>query len=58
MKIVSSFIHPQPQVVSDLYEFRSSAEHKRRYFEESQHGNQSIGNQNYLMGPINLHMKK
>jgi len=32
MKILSSFTHPQ--VVSNLYEFLSSVEHKRRYFEE------------------------
>jgi len=32
MKILSSFIHPQ--VVANLYEFLSSAEHKGRYFEE------------------------
>jgi len=32
MKILSSFTHPQ--VVSNLYEFLSSAEHKGRYFEE------------------------
>jgi len=32
MKIVSSFTHPH--VVPNLYEFLSSAEHKKRYFEE------------------------
>ncbi len=32
MKILSSFTHPQ--VVSNLYEFLCSAEHKGRYFEE------------------------
>jgi len=32
IKIVSLFTHPQ--VVPNLYEFLSSAEHKRRYFEE------------------------
>jgi len=32
MKILSSFT--QPQVVSNLYEFISYAEHKGRYFEE------------------------
>jgi len=32
MKILSSFTHPQ--VVPNLYEFLSSAEHKRRYFKE------------------------
>jgi len=32
MKILSSFTHPQ--VVSNLYEFLSSVEHKGRYFEE------------------------
>jgi len=32
MKILSSFTHPQ--VVSNLYEFLSSAEHKGIYFEE------------------------
>jgi len=32
MKILSSFTHPQ--VVANLYEFLSSAEHKGRYFEE------------------------
>jgi len=32
MKILSSFSHPQ--VVSKLYEFLSSAEHKSRYFNE------------------------
>jgi len=32
IKILSSFTHPQ--VVSTLFEFLSSAEHKRRYFEE------------------------
>jgi len=32
MKILPSFTHPQ--VVAILYEFRSSAEHKGRYFEE------------------------
>jgi len=34
MKIVSSFTHPQ--VISNLYEFLSSAEHEWRYFEECQ----------------------
>jgi len=34
MKILSSFTHPQ--VVSKLYEFFSSAEHKSRYFNECQ----------------------
>ncbi len=33
MKILSSCTHPQ--VVSNLYEFLCSAEHKGRYFEES-----------------------
>jgi len=33
MKILSLFTHPQ--VVSNLYEFLSSREHKRRYFEEN-----------------------
>ncbi len=33
MKILSSFTHPQ--VVSNLYEFLCSAEHKGRYSEES-----------------------
>ncbi len=32
MKILSSFA--RPQVVPNLYEFLSSAENKRRYFEE------------------------
>jgi len=32
MQILSSFT--PPQVVSNLYKFLSSAEHKRRYFEE------------------------
>jgi len=32
MKILSSFTHPQ--VVANLYEFLSSAEHKGKYFEE------------------------
>uniref|UniRef100_A0A3P9LCI0 THAP domain-containing protein 1 n=1 Tax=Oryzias latipes TaxID=8090 RepID=A0A3P9LCI0_ORYLA len=32
IKILSSYTHPQ--VVSNLYEFLSSAEHKGRYFEE------------------------
>jgi len=32
MKILSSFTHPQ--VVPNLYEFLSSAEHERKYFEE------------------------
>jgi len=32
MKILSSFT--QPQVVANLYEFLSSADHKGRYFEE------------------------
>jgi len=32
MKIRSSFTHPQ--VVSNLYTFLSSADHKRRYFKE------------------------
>jgi len=32
MKILSSFTHPQ--VVANLYDFLSSAEHKGRYFEE------------------------
>jgi len=32
MKLLSSFTHPQ--VVANLYEFLSSAEHKARYFEE------------------------
>jgi len=32
MNILSSFTHPQ--VVANLYEFHSSAEHKGRYFEE------------------------
>jgi len=32
MKILPSFIHPQ--VVANLLEFLSSAEHKRRYSEE------------------------
>jgi len=32
MKILSSVTHPQ--VVANLYEFLSSAEHKGRYFEE------------------------
>jgi len=32
IKILSSFSHPQ--VVANLYEFLSSAEHKGRYFEE------------------------
>jgi len=32
MKIRSIFAHPQ--VVPNLYEFLSSAEHKRGYFEE------------------------
>jgi len=32
MKILSSFT--PPQVVANLYEFLSSAEHKGRYFEE------------------------
>jgi len=31
-KILSSFT--RPQVVANLYEFLSSADHKRRYFEE------------------------
>jgi len=31
MKIRQSFIHPE---VPNFYEFVSSAEHKRRYFEE------------------------
>jgi len=31
MKILSSFTHPQ--VVANLYEFLSSAEHKGRYFD-------------------------
>ncbi len=30
--IILLFIHPQ--IVSNLYEFLSSAKHKRRYFEE------------------------
>ncbi len=34
MKVLSSFTHPQ--VVPDLYEWVSSVEHKRRYFEENQ----------------------
>jgi len=38
MEILSSFIHPQ--VVPNLYEFLSSAEHKRRYFEECQYNQQ------------------
>jgi len=33
VKSLTSFTHPQ--VFSNLYEFLSSAEHKRRYFEES-----------------------
>jgi len=32
MKILSSFTHPQ--VVPNLHDFLSSAEHKRRYFKE------------------------
>jgi len=32
MKILLSFTHPQ--VVANLYEFMSSADHKGRYFEE------------------------
>jgi len=32
IKILSSFTHPH--VVPTLYEFLSSAEHKRRYFED------------------------
>jgi len=32
MNMLSSF--PHPQVVPNLYELLSSAEHKRRYFEE------------------------
>jgi len=32
MKILSSFTHPQ--IVSTLYEFLSSVEHKIRYFDE------------------------
>jgi len=31
-EILSSFTHPQ--IVINLHEFLSSAEHKRRYFEE------------------------
>jgi len=41
MEILSSFIHPQ--VVPNLYEFLSSAEHKRRYFEECQYNQQFMG---------------
>jgi len=32
MKMLSSFTHPE--VVPNLYEFISSAEHKRRYFKD------------------------
>ncbi len=32
MKMLSSFTHPH--VISNLYEFLSYVEHKRRYFEE------------------------
>jgi len=34
IKILLSFT--RPQVVSNMYDFLSSAEHKRRYFEECQ----------------------
>jgi len=34
MKILSSFT--QPQVVSNMYKFLSSAENKRRYFKKCQ----------------------
>jgi len=41
MKILSSFTHPQ--IVANLYEFLSSAEHKGRYFEERLEPNSFIG---------------
>jgi len=51
MKILSSFAHPQ--IVSNLYEFISSAEHNGRYFEERLEPNSCLVSLTYIVGKKN-----